>query len=64
MIKKLIITFGLFILLTVTQAFSQSAAPVTVAFVNSAELLELYPEKAAAAQQLLALSDNYKKNWS
>lgn len=61
MTKKFIFTVGLFILLTATLAFAQSATPVTVAFVNSAELLELYPEKAAAAQQLLALSDNYKK---
>ena len=61
MTKKLIFTFGLFILLTATPTFAQSATQVTVAFVNSAELLELYPEKEAAAQQLLALSDNYKK---
>jgi len=32
-----------------------------VAFVNTAELLEVFPEKGQATQQLLTLSENYKK---
>lgn len=32
-----------------------------MAFVNTAELLEVFPEKGQATQQLLTLSENYKK---
>lgn len=34
---------------------------MTVAFVNTTELLEAFPEREAATQQLITLSENYKK---
>ncbi|HBG57812.1 MAG TPA: hypothetical protein DDX07_07355 [Porphyromonadaceae bacterium] len=44
-----------------TTAFAQITPQVSVAFVNTAELLEVFPEKGQATQQLLTLSENYKK---
>ncbi|NLX67284.1 MAG: OmpH family outer membrane protein [Bacteroidales bacterium] len=42
-------------------AFSQTLPQVSVAYVNTTELLDEMPEKAQATQQLLTLSENYKK---
>ena len=42
---------------TVSAQFSQ----VTVAYVNTTDLLNAFPAKEAATQKLLALSENYKK---
>ncbi|OFX55142.1 MAG: hypothetical protein A2W86_02165 [Bacteroidetes bacterium GWD2_45_23] len=44
-----------------TTASAQFTPQVSVAFVNTTQLLEAFPEKEAATQQLVALSDNYKK---
>jgi outer membrane protein len=61
MTKKIFFSLSLFILLINTTAFAQYTPQVSVAFVNTSELLDQFPEKEAATQQLLALSDNYKK---
>ena len=61
MTKKTFFSLSLFILLISTAAFAQSTPHVSVAFVNTTELLEVFPEKAQATQQLLTLSENYKK---
>lgn len=61
MTKKIILSLSLFILLINSTAFAQNMPQVSVAFVNTSELLEQFPEKVAATQQLITLSDNYKK---
>lgn len=61
MTKKIFFSLSLFILLTGTAAFAQNTLQMSVAFVNTKELLEAFPEKAEATQQLLTLSENYKK---
>jgi len=61
MTKKIFFSLSLFILLISTTAFAQTTPQMSVAFVNSNELLEAFPEKAQATQQLLTLSENYKK---
>ena len=61
MTKKLIFSLGLFILLISATAFSQVLPQISVAYVNTTELLKEFPEKEQATQQLLTLSDNYKK---
>src|SRR5690554_725619 len=61
MTKKIFFILGLFILLMSTTAFSQVLPQVSIAYVNTAELLDEFPEKQQATQQLLTLSDNYKK---
>ena len=61
MTKKIYFSLSLFILLTGTAAFAQDTLQMSVAFVNTTELLEAFPEKAEATQQLLTLSENYKK---
>ncbi|WP_294070799.1 OmpH family outer membrane protein [Proteiniphilum sp. UBA1028] len=61
MTKKIFFSLSLFILLISTTAFAQITPQVSVAFVNTAELLEVFPEKGQATQQLLTLSENYKK---
>lgn len=60
MTKKIFFSLSVFILLISATAFSQVSLPVTVAFVNTAELLDAFPEKDRATQQLITLSDNYK----
>ncbi|RNC66895.1 OmpH family outer membrane protein [Proteiniphilum sp. X52] len=42
-------------------AFSQVLPQVSVAYVNTTQLLDQMPEKAQATQQLLTLSENYEK---
>lgn len=61
MTKKIFFSLSLFILLTGTAASAQNTLQMSVAFVNTKELLEAFPEKAEATQQLLTLSENYKK---
>ncbi len=61
MTKKIFFSLSLFILLITTTASAQYTPQVSVAFVNTTQLLEAFPEKVAATQQLIALSDNYKK---
>ncbi len=64
MTKKIFFSLSLFILLITTTASAQYTPQVSVAFVNTTQLLEAFPEKVAATQQLIALSDNYKKSWN
>ncbi len=61
MTKKVFFTLTLFISLVGGTAFSQTLPQVSVAYVNTTELLDEMPEKAQATQQLLTLSENYKK---
>lgn len=60
MTKKALFSLSVFIFLLCATAFSQ-VSPVTVAYVNTNELLSAFPEKERATQQLITLSDNYKK---
>jgi outer membrane protein len=56
-------TISLFVLFVSFSAYSQ-VMPVTqstVAYINSDELLEQFPEKKQATEQLLLLSQEYKK---
>ncbi|MGI6573748.1 MAG: OmpH family outer membrane protein [Fermentimonas sp.] len=43
------------------QAFQQVPQQVTVAYVNTTELLNAFPEREAATQHLITLSQNYKE---
>lgn len=61
MTKRIFFSLGLFILLTSTTAFAQMTPQVSVAYVHTNQLLEAFPEKEQATGQLLALSENYKK---
>ncbi len=61
MTKKVFFTLTLFISLVGGTAFSQVLPQVFVAYVNTTELLDQMPEKEQATQQLLTLSENYKK---
>lgn len=61
MTKKIFLSLSLFILMISASAFAQVTPHVTVAFVNTTELLNEFPEKEQATQQLLTLSENYKK---
>jgi outer membrane protein len=68
MTKKIFFSLSLLILLTTATLFSQIAIPqqvapqqLSIAFVNTTELLNALPEKAAATQYLLELSANYKR---
>ncbi|MDR0422433.1 MAG: OmpH family outer membrane protein [Proteiniphilum sp.] len=61
MTKKFFFTLLLFISLVGVTAFSQVLPQASIACVNTAELLDQMPEKEQAAQQLLILSENYKK---
>ena len=61
MTKKVFFTLILLISLVSGTAFSQVSPQVTIAYVNTAELLDQMPEKAQATQQLLTLSENYEK---
>lgn len=60
MTKKLFFSLSVFIFLTCATAFTQ-VSPAAVAYVNTTELLNAFPEKERAAQQLVTLSENYKK---
>lgn len=60
MTKKVFFTLTLMISLVGGTAFSQVMPQISVAFVNSTELLEQMPQKAQATQQLLTLSENYE----
>lgn len=61
MTKKVFFTLILIISLVGGTAFSQILPQVSVAYVNTTEILDLMPEKAQATQQLQILSENYKK---
>lgn len=61
MTKKALFSLSVFIFLICATAFSQVSSPVTVAYVNTTELLNAFPERENATQQLITLSDNYKK---
>jgi outer membrane protein len=61
MTKKVFFTLILFIALAGGTAFSQMLPQVSIAYVNTTELLAQMPEKEQATQQLLILSANYKK---
>lgn len=61
MTKRIFFGLTLFMLLISTTTFSQVLSPVSVAYVNTTELLNDFPEKELATQQLLILSNNYKK---
>ncbi len=60
MTRKMIFSLCVFIFSLSVAAFSQ-VTPVTVAYVNTTELLNALPEKEQATQQLTALSESYKK---
>ena len=58
MTKKVFFTLTLFISLVGGTAFSQTLPQVSVAYVNTTELLDEMHEKAQATQQLHTLSVN------
>ena len=57
---KLISLSVLFLMLSATLS-AQNSQQVTVAYVNTTDLLNDFPAKEAATQKLIALSENYKK---
>jgi len=59
MTKKNFITLAACLMLATTAIYAQQT--INVAYVNSDELLEAFPEKQQAVKQLVTLSDNYKK---
>ena len=59
--KIKLLSIGIIFMLSVAFAFSQENSTYTVAFTNTKELLEQFPEKEQATQKLLELSENYKK---
>ena len=56
-------TISLFILFVSLSAYSHiiPATQSTVAYINSNELLKAFPERKQATEQLLVLSEEYKK---
>ncbi len=56
---KLISLSVLFLVVSVT--VSAQISQVTVAYVNTTDLLNAFPAKEAATQKLIVLSENYKK---
>ena len=63
MTKIKICTLSLFVLLVSLSAYSQvmPVAQNAVAYINSNELLESFPERKQATDQLLVLNEEYKK---
>jgi len=68
MAKKIFFNLTIFTFLTIATAFSQSEQdfvpqqqPIRIAFVSTTELLNAFPEKAAATEYLLELSANYQQ---
>lgn len=62
MTKKVFFSLSVFILLTSGTLFSQQVVPqVFIAYVNTTEILDMIPDKVQATKDLIALSDNYKK---
>ena len=53
-------TLGVLLFMISATAWGQ-ISQVSVAYVNTADLLNAFPAKEAATQKLLALSENYKK---
>ena len=49
------------LLFMISATVSAQISQVTVAYVNTTDLLNAFPAKEAATQKLLALSENYKK---
>ncbi|HHT30603.1 MAG TPA: OmpH family outer membrane protein [Petrimonas mucosa] len=58
--KTTLLSLSVLFLLLSSTLFAQDPQ-VTVAYVNTTELLSAFPAKEAATQQLIALSENYKK---
>ena len=56
-------TLSLFVMFVSLSAYSQiiPTTQSTVAYINSDELLEAFPERKQATEQLLILSEEYKK---
>jgi outer membrane protein len=66
MTKKISLSLSLFILLTTATVLSQSVMQqqqqqVRIAYVNTTELLNAFPEREIASQRLLELSENYRR---
>ena len=61
MTKKIFFALCMGILGIYIPAFSQAIPQISVAYVNTHELLDQLPEKKRATDQLLILSENYKK---
>ena len=59
MVKKIFFSISLLVLLTTATAFSQQQ--IQIAFVNTTELLNAFPETERARQHLLQLSENYHR---
>ena len=59
MTKRIFFTLAASLMLATTAAYAQQMG--SVAYVNSEELLEAFPEKQLAVEQLVTLNDNYKK---
>ncbi|MGI6073909.1 MAG: OmpH family outer membrane protein [Fermentimonas sp.] len=51
---------SLFVALMSANVFGQELNQIRVAYINTSEILDAYPEKENATQQLITLSDNYK----
>lgn len=60
MTKKIFFSLSVFIFLTCATVWAQ-LSPASIAYVNTTELLNAFPEKERATQQLTTLSENYKK---
>ncbi len=58
--KTKLISLGV-LFLTLSATLSAQHSQVTVAYVNTTDLLNDFPAKEAATQKLIALSENYKK---
>lgn len=54
------LSLSLFLMFICTGYATAQEETYTVAYVNSKELLEMFPEKEEAKQKLIELSDNYK----
>lgn len=55
-----VLSLSLFILLLSAHSYAQDVTQVRVGYINTAEILDAYPQKEQATQQLISLSENYK----
>ena len=55
-----VLRLSLFILLLSAHSYAQDVTQVRVGYINTAEILDAYPQKEQATQQLISLSENYK----
>lgn len=60
MSKIKLVTISFILMLSAVLFAQEENATYTVAYVNSKEILELFPEKEKTAEKLLELSENYK----